>query len=63
MDYIDEMLVDHLEDRLELEELDLPELNLIINRINELAIYKALHGFEAELEGRLITLPVQASIH
>lgn len=63
MDYIDEMLVEHLEDRLELEELDLPELNLIINRINELAIYKALHGFEAELEGRLITLPVQASIH
>ena len=63
MDYIDEMLVDHLEDRLELEELDLPELNLIINRINELAIYKALHGFEAELEGRVITLPVQASIH
>jgi hypothetical protein len=63
MDYIDEMLVDHLEDRLELEELDLPELNLIINRINELAIYKALHGFESELKGRLITLPVQASIH
>ena len=63
MAYIDEMLVEHLEGRLELEELDLPELNLIINRINELAIYKALHGFEAELEGRLITLPVQASIH
>jgi hypothetical protein len=63
MDYIDEMLVEHLEGRLELEELDLPELNLIINRINELAIYKALHGFESELKGRLITLPMQASIH
>lgn len=63
MDYIDEMLVEHLEGRLELEELDLPELNLIINRINELAIYKALHGFESELKGRLITLPIQASIH
>ena len=63
MDYIDEMLVEHLEGRLELEELDLPELNLIINRINELAIYKALHGFESELKGRVITLPVQASIH
>ena len=63
MDYIDEMLVEHLEGRLELEELDLPELNLIIDRINELAIYKALHGFETELDGRLVTLPMQASIH
>lgn len=63
MDYIDEMLVEHLEGRLELEELDLDEVNLVLERVNELAIYKALHGFEAELEGRLITLPMQASIH
>jgi hypothetical protein len=63
MDYIDQMLVEHLQGRLELKELDSTELNLILSRINELVIYKALSGFDAELSGRLVSLPECPTVH
>ena len=46
MDYIDEILEEHFAGRLELEELDQQDLELVLERLGEMAEVKILEGFD-----------------
>jgi hypothetical protein len=62
-DYIDELLEQHFDGELELEELEPTELNLVLARLQEIAAYKALEGFESVCQGRTVSIVMNPSIH
>lgn len=62
MDYIDEILEEHFAGNLELEELDQAELNLVLERLNEMAEVKILDGFDEKFYTGTIHI-ASTSIH
>ena len=62
MDYIDEILEEHFAGRLELEELDQAELNLVLERLGEMAEVKILEGFDEQFYTGVIHV-ASTSIH
>ena len=62
MDYIDEILEEHFAGRLELEELDQAELNLVLERLGEMAEVKILEGFDEQFYTGVIHV-ASTSVH
>jgi hypothetical protein len=49
MDYVDELLEQHFAGELELEELEESELEMVLDRLEEMAQLKILDGFDEKL--------------
>lgn len=48
LDYIDEIIVEYMAGRFDLEELDQAELDLVLDRLKEVAEVKLLSDFEIQ---------------
>lgn len=63
LDYIDEIIVDYMEGNFDLEDLEQPELDLVLERLQEITTSKILEGFEEACAGRIVYVEAEPKYH